>query len=808
MPAQHLNKLSSLTKVLLMHSSLGSTRTLTRMGLLTAMAVVPHVQAQEWRLNIPAQPLAQALQTWAHETGVQLLYNPGDVQGLHSTALNGSYPLEGSISRLIQGTGLSYTWSGNTLTLLGTQGDQKGSVNLAPAIINADSIRSTDLAQPYAGGQVARGSKIGLLGNQDIFDTPFSVTSYTSELMENQQARTIADVILNDPSTHLVNPSQGVSEAFSIRGFNIGGNGADLYDGLPSLAHRRRSTIDAVERVEVFKGPNALLTGATASVGGTINLVPKRPLEESLTRLTTSYESDAKGGVHADISRRFGDADQFGARLNSTFRDGESSFEDNKENLKNLSLALDTRTEKFRASAIFDYSDQLLKGGNQIFTATAVPSAPDTSKAIQQPWEKVDSQFKRGLVRAEYDILNNWTINAAYGATDYQSYWLRTIGTGLDAAGNYNQIAQQQSDEYTSQAGSAGIRGNFRTGSITHNLVIETLASSSENSRLSVNVPGYSVASSLYTPVSQGKPSYAYLTRNPPKTDETLTESTAIADTLGFFDDRVLLTAGVRRQRVKLENFSTTTGARNSKYDEAATTPAFALLVKPTQYLSLYGNYIESLESGPTAPTTTVNAGEVFPPSKTKQIELGAKFDFGEFGLTTGVFQIDRPSGMIDANNRYTADAEQRNRGVEVSAFGAILPELRLLGGVTYIDSELTKTQGGAFDGNKGIGVPELSAVLGFEWDTPLVNNLTLTGRANYTDRQYMLSDNSQSIPSYTIYGIGARYKTRVGAQDVTLRANVDNLFGKDYWATFVGSPGILYLGAPRQFKLSMTIDL
>ena len=45
--------------------------------------------------------------------------------------------------------------------------------------------------------------------------------------------------------------------------------------------------------------------------------------------------------------------------------------------------------------------------------------------------------------------------------------------------------------------------------------------------------------------------------------------------------------------------------------------------------------------SGPTAPDTAVNAGEVFPPSVTNQIELGMKLDLDGLGLTAGLFQIE-----------------------------------------------------------------------------------------------------------------------------------------------------------------------
>ena len=52
-----------------------------------------------------------------------------------------------------------------------------------------------ELAPVYAGGQVARGGRVGLFGALDVMDTPFSATNYTEELVRNQQATGVGDVL-------------------------------------------------------------------------------------------------------------------------------------------------------------------------------------------------------------------------------------------------------------------------------------------------------------------------------------------------------------------------------------------------------------------------------------------------------------------------------------------------------------------------------------------------------------------------------------------------------------------------------------
>ncbi len=267
------------------------------------------------------------------------------------------------------------------------------------------------------------------------------------------------------------------------------------------------------------------------------------------------------------------------------------------------------------------------------------------------------------------------------------------------------------------------------------------------------------------------------------------------------------MTAGVRRQSIGFKSFNFRTGALRSQYDKSAITPAFGLLVKPWDFASLYGNYIEALEQGPTAPRGTVNEGEIFPPSVTNQIEFGVKFDLDGLGLTAGLFQIEKPNGITDVTtNRFSLDGQQRNRGFELTAFGEVRPDLRLLGGFTYLDSKLTRTQGGRFDGKDVTGVPELTAVLNLEYDMAAFPGLTLTARAEHVSSRFIRTDNSLKVPAYQLYGLGARYQRTLGDKAFTLRLNINNLLGEDYWIAWAGS-GALSSGAPRSINLSFMVD-
>lgn len=271
-------------------------------------------------------------------------------------------------------------------------------------------------------------------------------------------------------------------------------------------------------------------------------------------------------------------------------------------------------------------------------------------------------------------------------------------------------------------------------------------------------------------------------------------------------NDRIQLTAGLRYQQIKSANFNVVTGTQTSNYDRSAWTPAFAVLVKPAKNLSLYGNYIEGLSQGPIAPSSAVNAGEIFPPFVSKQYEIGAKYDFGRTILSLSAFQIDRPSSFPDpATRRFGVEGNQRNRGIELTATGELVRSVRIIGGLAYTDGELTDTQGGVNDGNTAPAVPEIQVNLNGEWDMPLLPGLTLTARMLYTSSQYVDVANTQKIPGWIRFDIGARYAFNAGDTPITIRGSIENVFGNDYWLS--PARGGMTVGAPLTALVSITTD-
>ncbi|MCJ2072044.1 TonB-dependent receptor [Methylobacterium sp. J-030] len=193
--------------------------------------------------------------------------------------------------------------------------------------------------------------------------------------------------------------------------------------------------------------------------------------------------------------------------------------------------------------------------------------------------------------------------------------------------------------------------------------------------------------------------------------------------------------------------------------------PVAGLVVRPWEAVALYGNSVEGLSRGDLAPTVARNSGEILAPAVARQVETGVKLDLGRFGATLSAFRITKPGGELGPQNRFAATGEQRVSGLELSLFGEITPQVRVLGGVTRLDGRLVRTALAANLGHWPIGVPAVQASLGAEWDLPGLSGLTLDGAALYTGRQFVDLGNRQALPDWARLDLGLRYATAINGR-------------------------------------------
>ncbi|MNK25247.1 Ferrichrome receptor FcuA precursor [compost metagenome] len=771
-----------------------------------AVPVAAHAQAAQTRAyDIPAGTLEDTLGRFGRETGIVLSFKPEVTAGLQSNGLRGSYGVRGGLDALLAGTGIRVLPQSNGSYVLDRPAGAGIATTQLPAVTVTASAADPALPAPFAGGQVARGGGLGVLGTADVMDVPFSTTNYTAEMLENQQARTLADVVINESSVRTLTSSGGFADEFQIRGYTVSSGDVGL-NGLYGLASASRMPAAIMERVEVLKGPGTLMNGIgpSGSIGGGINIVTKRAGDEPLTRLTTTYQSQSQLGGQLDMGRRYGENNEWGIRFNGVYRNGDTTIDDGRQEQGVGALALDYRGQKLRWSLdAYTQHEDVDNFRPQIGfqpTVTSLPSPPSGHRNFF-PGTKLKLDDSTVATRLEYDINDHLMV---YGATGYRYGTAeQTFPSGpADALGNF-RVTNAYYDSYSrTWTGDVGLRARFDTWGVKHTLTLAATRLDQEAGNAYVT-SSTSVPSNIFRPAPL--PPVTADRGAPQKASKTELSSYTLTDTLSFADDSLMITGGLRNQRVALDNYSTTTGARTNSYDESAISPVAGIVFKPISNVSLYGNFTSGLTRGGIAPATAVNAGQVFAPYKSKQYEAGVKVDWGKVITSASVFQITRPNSMTDpSTNIYSFDGEQRNRGLELSAFGEAMPGLRMMASATFYDATLTRTTGGVNDGNEANGVPKNTFNLGVDWDTPWVRGLSLNARVIHTSSMYFNAANTLTLPSWTRYDIGARYSTEILGRAVVFRANVENLFNKDYW---LASGSYATVAAPRTVLLSAQID-
>ncbi len=695
---------------------------------------------------------------------------------------------------------------------------------MEPITVEASADASAEgLSSVYPGGQVARGGRAGILGTRDNADTPFSITSYTSELIQDKQARSVGDVLQNDPSVRVARGFGNFQESYFIRGFVLSSDDT-AFNGLYSLLPRQYIATELFERVEVLRGASNFLSGATpggGGLGGAINLLPKRASSEPLTRVTAGLSSGGNKSLAADVGRRFGPDNNAGIRVNAAIRDGGTGVNYEDAELGLLSIGLDWHSDNTRLSADLGYQDNQLEQTRtnvSLSGLSAVPKAPNPKTNWAQPWSYSNERDLFGTVRGEYDFNSTVTGWAAWGfrksdeANSLANFRLSNSDSGAGSSYRFDNTREDSVN-----TGEVGLRGSFFTGPVGHEWVVSASYFEGEKKNAYTFDSSNSFTTNLYNPQYVARPAFSAgafsgnSLSSPALTNRTGLRSFAVGDTLSLFDDALLVTLGARHQTFKLENFAYNTGLAMPVYDKSRISPMVGVVYKATKQLSVYGNYIEGLTQGDTAGGTPVpvNVGEILDPYVSKQKEIGLKYDWGSFAANAAVFSTSQPRSVRNANNFITSEGENRHRGLETGFQGEVSPDIRLLGGVTWLDAKQESTGSSATDSKDVIGVPNYMANVGVDWDLPSVLGLTFDSRVIHTGRSYADAANELEVKGWTRLDIGVRYLMDIGDNLLTIRARVDNVTDSAYWASSGGNPGSGYLvaGSPRTFTLSTAID-
>lgn len=659
-----------------------------------------------------------------------------------------------------------------------------------------------------ASGYRTSTATVGPLGDQGLLDTPYSISVVPSALIENIQASNATDALKYDPR---VNPDMGSNRSgdyFTIRGFVNSSNQA--IDGMRSeLAY---GILEDKERIEVLSGATSFLYGL-ASPAGMINYVLKRPTADPLLKVTVGDYGGTQLYTHLDAGGPIDAEGTFGYRLNLLgVDDGDTGIDDETRGRYLVRGAFDwhlapTTTLSLDVSRFHDELDHA-QAYFLVGSVTEIPDAPDASENYSAPYSYTERTYDTVGVTLVHEINSALSLRSQLRHGRSEQMYMGIRNQWGDDSGRYNQQMYYYLAPTVTQTnqGNLFLDARFATGAVAHKAtlgynmdVIKEFSAGTKryyfptSTLFGMSDPGYSADPEVATS------GHAYVSR------QAWRESVVLADELGLGEHWSLL-LGASYVSIDDKNYSTSTGALTSEYDDGAVTPSLALMFKPNPQTTFYASYIEALEEGSTAPSTAANADEVLNPFRSSQYEVGAKVGFGGIDLTTAFFRIDKTAAYTDpVTNVYSDDGRQVHQGLEVSFSGKFTDRLTLLGGFSVLDATIEKTSMTAVEGKAPQAVPERVARLYGEYTLPQVPGLVVTGGLSYTDRIWANDTNTVSLPSVVTADLGLRYQTRLAGKTTTWRLGVTNLTDEFYWTTKGGS--MLYLGAPRTLAASVAVE-
>ena len=661
---------------------------------------------------------------------------------------------------------------------------------------------------------MTRDATVGPLGERPLLDTPMSISVISAELIQNQRASSLTDILKYLPSTQMEargGMDVGRPQSRGMRGDVVANNHLDGLNIVGTTAY----PMEMMERVEVINGLTGALYGP-ASPAGNFNFIQKRPTEQDLRELTVGYRSRGAITLHGDLGGRLGPDGIVGYRVNLLSEDGESFVRGSDLDRKLAAIALDVRftpaTVLELNASHYKFDKYGLPGAFAYSISQRLPDAPDAARrGYGQPFTGMALETNTASARLRHQFSPDWQLTAAFGRQIADRYLPNATNTLQGNGGDYvTRTNSAVAGRFIVTSNQASLTGKVMTGAIRHDLVFSTIGYDWEI-HSAVNSQNYLLGNASFAN-PQVYPHQDFLDSGPRYFGgHTRVQSFSVGDTI-HFDPRWSLMLVGSHGNLKSNSFNAS-GVRTADYDKSGFSGTAALMFKPRADLTTYLAYADSLQEGAVAGQDATNRDTVLAPFRSRQYELGTKYAFGAMNAGLALFQIERPFAFTGADNYFREQGKQRNRGVELSVNGDLNPRWSLYGGVTLLDAKLRETGDERTAGRRMVGVPRAQAVLLAEYRLPEVPGLTLSGSIRHTGKRAINTENTADVDSFNLFDLGMRYSHRLLGRPTTWRLALNNVTDERYWAAiFPGNidggvaAGSAFIGEARELRLSMSM--
>ena len=677
---------------------------------------------------------------------------------------------------------------------------------VAQARDDAD-LQAVRITATRADGFMPNTVEAGSFRGSDVMDVPSTVNVITREVLELQAAAGLYDALRNTAGVTRQQNGGDTWDQLVIRGIAVENRTNYRLNGSLPIMNFGQVSMENKERVEVLKGATALYYGFT-SPAGVVNFVTKRAGSVPVNTYGLTLDDNGSAVATLDAARRFGQQQEFGVRINAAGGTLGSHMDSvGNGNRGFVSGAFDWRVnQRVRLRADLEYDKRRVTEQAGINLPPVVdgritlPRAVDARQLIGPDWARFETHTRNAQLRADIALNDAWalTLEAGHAETKrdrtlpiFRFYNAASVATGAGRITGNMQHADVDSDMLRAE-----LAGQLRTGALTHELTIGvsgTDKGQAPNFQSNYTIP----AQNLYEPVPVRNVSFGPVPTTP---------TTAALDGRDkglYLVDRVTLgqwqlIGGVRRVDYRSEQ-------RTNLYDVSETTPMAAVIWRARDDISLYASMSEGLEEGEAAPAGSANEGTRMAPGVSKQKEIGARWrSAGGFLTQLALFDIDRPGYYTNTANVFTADGEQRYRGIELSAQGRLSRRLSWQGAAQVLDPEFRNINA-SYNGKLPENAARRTASSFLAYDLAAVPGLALTVGAYYTGNRPVNDLNQAWLGGTTLFSVGGRYAGLAFGKRTSWQLNVDNAGDKQYWA---GAGTRLSAGLPRLVKLSVKVEL
>lgn len=745
---------------------------------------------------------------------------------------------------------------------------QQGELGQVHVRADAKRVKAARSYSIASDGDLRDRVNLGVLGKANAFTAPITVVNYDEQALNNTEARTLVDAVAKkDASVWQFGGESNTLTGLYFRGYQLDARQFSV-NGLAGMYGTQGTASVQVGSAQLIKGASTAVNGMDpeGAVSGSVNIETKKAADEGNRKIGLGWFSNNRAQGTFDLGQRFGENKEFGVRANGKLRHGDTPRDGYSEDNKEFALNADYRGEKVRVALDSIYAKRKTNGGRarmqDIQNANGrLFDAPDGKTNLLPSWNWQNTVGQTNMLTFEWDAFDNAQITGGIGYNKARYYGTlispTVCGTSgassqtetCTAANQYHTGTARLTDQYfRTLSMNLTARGEFETGPVTHNWSTafdriirqrKTInGSKNGNSKVEVKANG-NIEHQLASFTADYPNSWAKTAK---KDVNIKVNSLALSDTLGFAGNKYRLTLGGRFQAVESTDKKKSQSGNAKRFS-----PMLMAAWVPQPDLVVYGNYMEDLEPADIKDDGTGDT-TMAKPRVSRQFELGVRKNWGDFVTTLNAFQIKRPgywrgntvksgsgtggaagstggstTGSAGSNSdfaRYkaqggTAGDEQgmeRNRGIEFNAYANLLNKtLRPTLGLMYLQSTVKNYPNAADNLVNGVQVanPRVIAKAGVEWDAPFAKGLTLNGNVSYFGKSYQDTKKQYAFPSYTLVDVGARYKTKLGKNTLTVSSSVENLFNKNYWQVQRGQfdRSFAVVGMPRTYWLKAELD-